>query len=56
MILPADFYRRPTLEVARDLIGKVVVCKSTAGVTSGAIVEAENLAGCSFRETSGSSR
>ena len=41
MILTADFYRRPTLEVARDLIGKVVVYKSTAGVTSGAIVEAE---------------
>ena len=41
MILPVDFYRRPTLEVARDLIGKVVVYKSKAGVTSGAIVEAE---------------
>ena len=41
MILPADFYRRPTLEVARDLIGKVVVYRSTAGVASGAIVEAE---------------
>ena len=41
MILPIDFYRRPTLEVARDLIGKVVVYKSKAGVTSGAVVEAE---------------
>ncbi len=41
MILPVDFYRRPTLQVARDLIGKVVVYKSKAGVTSGAIVEAE---------------
>lgn len=41
MILTVDFYRRPTLEVARDLIGKVVVYKSKAGVTSGAIVEAE---------------
>ena len=41
MILPVDFYRRPTLEVARDLIGKVVVYKSKDGVTSGAIVEAE---------------
>ena len=41
MILPVDFYRRPTLEVARDLIGKVVVYKSKAGITSGAIVEAE---------------
>lgn len=41
MILPAAFYRRPTLEVARDLIGKVVVHKSLAGITAGAIVEAE---------------
>ena len=41
VILPADFYRRPTLEVARDLIGKVLVYKSKAGVTSGAIVEVE---------------
>jgi DNA-3-methyladenine glycosylase len=41
VILPVDFYRRPTLEVARDLIGKVVVYRSQAGLTSGAIVEAE---------------
>jgi DNA-3-methyladenine glycosylase len=41
VILPVDFYRRPTLDVARDLIGKVVVCKSTSGTTAGAIVEAE---------------
>lgn len=41
MILPVDFYRRPTLDVARDLIGKVVVHKSATGITAGAIVEAE---------------
>ena len=41
MILPVDFYRRPTLEVARDLIGKVLVCKSTQGIAAGAIVEVE---------------
>jgi DNA-3-methyladenine glycosylase len=41
MILPVDFYRRATLDVARDLIGKVVVYKSAAGTTAGAIVEAE---------------
>jgi DNA-3-methyladenine glycosylase len=41
VILPADFYRRPTLEVARDLIGKVLVRRSPQGVTAGAIVEVE---------------
>ena len=41
MILPVDFYRRPTLEVARDLIGKVLVYKSKHGTTAGAIVEVE---------------
>lgn len=41
MILPVDFYRRPTLDVARDLIGKVVVHKTSSGTTAGAIVEAE---------------
>lgn len=41
MILPVDFYRRPTLDVARDLIGKVLVHRSTQGVTSGSIVEVE---------------
>ena len=37
MILPVDFYHRPTLHVARDLIGKVVVYRSEAGTTAGAI-------------------
>ena len=41
MILPVDFYRRPTLDVARDLIGKVLVYKSKSGTTAGAIVEVE---------------
>ena len=41
MILPADFYARPTLDVARDLIGKVLVCRSKPGLTSGRIVEVE---------------
>jgi DNA-3-methyladenine glycosylase len=41
VILPADFYRRPTLEVARDLLGKVLVYKSKSGTTAGAIVEVE---------------
>ena len=41
MILPVDFYRRPTLDVARDLIGKVLVYKAKPGTTAGAIVEVE---------------
>lgn len=41
MILPGDFYRRPTLDVARDLIGKVLVYKSPQGAAAGAIVEVE---------------
>lgn len=41
MILPVDFYRRPTLGVARELIGKVLVSKSEQGITAGAIVEVE---------------
>jgi DNA-3-methyladenine glycosylase len=41
VILPVDFYRRPTLDVARELIGKVLVYKATQGTAAGAIVEVE---------------
>lgn len=41
MILPVSFYHRPTLDVASDLLGKVLVHKSPDGVTTGMIVEAE---------------
>ena len=41
MRLSRGFYDRPTLEVARDLIGKVLVHRRRGVTTSGAIVEVE---------------
>jgi DNA-3-methyladenine glycosylase len=40
-VLPRGFYIRPTLDVAADLLGKVLVHRSHGVVTSGAIVEVE---------------
>ena len=40
-LLPPAFYARPTLDVARDLIGKVLVHVTSARITAGAIVEVE---------------
>jgi len=40
-VLDRSFFERPTLQVAEELLGKVLVHRTPAGVTAGMIVEAE---------------
>jgi DNA-3-methyladenine glycosylase len=41
MILPQSFFARPTVQVAKDLLGQILVHQTPQGTTAGRIVEVE---------------
>ena len=49
MILERDFYNRSSLEVAKDLLGMILVHDTDQGVTKGKIVEVEAYMGTKIR-------
>ncbi len=54
--LPVSFYRRNTLDVARDLLGKKLVIATSVGVRAGLIVETEAYRGIEDKACHGSWR
>jgi DNA-3-methyladenine glycosylase len=40
-VLPRSFYERDTVQVARDLLGKILITRTRSGLTAGRIVETE---------------
>lgn len=45
MILPREYFSRPTLDVARSLVGKYLVREQGSGVVAGRIIEVEAYVG-----------